>query len=183
MLSKFCNSILSKHESDWKLILAKSIFGKYDVSFIESQNNNYVFLRLMKSNNDGLFGTKFLESKTYVGGIDLILHDSENPDNFIKTKSGISIIEYMMINDVDFANNHNSMYGPPLNNTETNEVKKGLFDFAEKVSRAEKCKSIQMDVHENLRRYKKDIEPCGFKLSDKRADHNPFWIKSFKELY
>jgi hypothetical protein len=146
---------------------------KYKVFTLDNKIKNYIALRIEENNLDGCFGTYYNSTSRPIGSIDLII-DKQNK----KLK-----IDWYLINNESMDKTNQNFWLPRLNIEDSNYMKKILFDFADSVAIAEGIKLIKMDVHQNLTYYKNDnLNELGFKLTDKRASDNSFWIVTEKQI-
>ena len=147
----FMNSYL---KTKIKHYLSNYYFGIYCVNFLPSKDNN-VSLRITKFISNGLLGTTLLGDYEPVGGINIEINAQDN----------ISVINYHMINDKQFAKSHNNLYGDPLSDHESQMINECMFEYAEHISEQHGVSKIQFDVHENLKNYNNGIRQHGYNLS------------------
>lgn len=149
-----------------------SLFGNYYVKWLPSTHNNHKFIRIEKIEN-GLFGTTINATYRSIGSID-IRCDTDN---------NLADITFWLVNDKNFVKfMNNEIYGKPLDDNDSNEIKKLLFDYAEKVAKENNCNILRRDVHNNMREYNESINNLGFKLTGKRSEDNPFWLITYKNI-
>lgn len=141
-----------------------SLFSNYYVFLLNSSTENKYFLRINKHNG-------FFKYSNPLAGMDLIVENDK-----IK-------INYFMIYDKICCNAIGKIYGEELlNENESNEIKKFLLNYAEKIAKKNNLKVIQCDVHENLKRFNNYFKNEGFELTDMRCNDNGFWIETYKKL-
>ena len=111
-------------------------------------------------------------------------YDEFSCQNFIgcldyMTKSDCIKIDYMNVNDSKFIYlNRDSNI---LDEEEIREVTSMLIDFLKKLAKKENKKRIVIDVHQNLKIYKRYYEREGFIATNNKCYDNPYWVEA--ELY
>jgi hypothetical protein len=153
----------------------ESFYDKYIVFDLDNknENKNNISLRIEEYNNDGLFGTNLYASSRPIGSINLKKDDLEKK----------LYIDWYLINNELFGSTHNYMYSEPINRSDELEIKRILFGLAENIAKENNYDKICLDVHSNLKYYKSDgLDELGFKITDKVADGNPYWIVTEKNL-
>ena len=88
-------------------------------------------------------------------------------DSFIK-------IKYLYVND----GNLSSLYPYLLNKDESEHLIESLIDYLKKIAIKNKLTKIIVDIHENLRIFKKYYYCLGFDIMNQKCRDNPFWIKA-----
>lgn len=149
-----------------------NFYAIYSVFFVgNTHNKNRKNLRIEKFQNNGIFGTTLFGTSTPIGSIDVEIN-----------KTNTSNINFYLVNDLRFANDRNSMYGDPMNNTDSEIIKQIIFEYVVDFSKINGKTIIRCDVHYNLKNYNADIKQFGFELTDERAKDNPYWFKTFKTI-
>lgn len=148
------------------------ITSKYIVKNI-SDDKKFIFLRIEKYNNDGLFGTNINATSQPLGSIDIEINNKEK---------NIDISWYMIKNKL-FCETHNNIYGVPIDEYEEYMVKKIMFGIVQNIAEENNCKKIQLNTHQNLKIYNIDrLNEFGFNLTKKRAIDNKYWIITEKKI-
>ena len=136
---------------------------------------NYTKLRLWKSVALNSYYFQDMNNDNYLGGLDYVV----NNDN-IK-------IEYHTTNDKEHYNICNNTYkickqDHYVNEEDSKKIKEALLYYVINIAKYYNITKIYKDVHCNLKVYKKDYEPYGFKLTKRRCDDNPYWIITKKNI-
>lgn len=129
------------------------------------------FLRIIKYDQNGLFGTNIGASSSPIGSIDIeICHD----EKIIK-------IYYHFIKNALFCKTHDNIYGEPIDNDEEHLVRKILFGIVENIAISNGCKKIRYDTDPDLILYNKlEFNKLGFNLTIKIAEYPKNWIVTEK---
>lgn len=144
-------------------------FPNYYVKWINS-NDTRKNLRIYQIDNWWIWSTH-----KSIGSIDLVL----------KQKDKTVDIPFWFCNNENTCNKlfgGKEIYGKPLDNVTSNNIKKILFDYAEYFAKNNNCNILQRDVHNNLREFNDDIKYFGFTLNGQKAFDNNAWLQSFKEI-
>jgi hypothetical protein len=88
-------------------------------------------------------------------------------DDYIKI-IGLSINDHVLLGY------HESM----LTESESQELMKSIIQHVKNVAQQENKPKIILDVHHNLRLYKKYFYPNGFIVTNRKCSDNPFWFES-----
>jgi hypothetical protein len=147
------------------------IWPKYYVHYLPQSTPKTIYLRIEEL-SDGLFGTRFGAKYRPIGSIDLEINE--------KTK--IAKINWWMVNDDLHHTWTPGLYEPPLSDTDAKEMKDIIFDYVDYNAKKYNCYKIQRDVHFSLTEYNHSLKNYGFILTEKKADDNKFWLKTFKPL-
>ena len=102
-------------------------------------------------------------SGTFIGALDYVINEDH-----VKC-------EYMSIIDVRESGYRNST--SILTEEEITELSNSFINFLKIVSQQENKPKIVVDVHNNLRIYKKFYENEGFHITERRSTDNPFYIE------
>ena len=103
-------------------------------------------------------------SSTFIGAIDYTIFD----DN-IK-------IEYMNINDSD-----NILYNKlkfKMDDEEAMKVNSAMIKFIKNIANENNKPKVIIDVHNNLKIFNKYYKYEGFKVTNRKAVDNPFWLEA-----
>lgn len=147
------------------------IWGKYKIFTIVAKNTNFINLRIEKLEN-GLFGTIINAVKKPIGSIDI---EKCNKTNKLKIHS-------YMINSCCFSIDTNNLFGVPVNENDETIIRNILFNFVDNVAKNEGVTKVELDVHKNLKYYKKDnLINYGFIITNQLAEDNPHWIITEKK--
>lgn len=147
-----------------------SLFSKYKVFYLPASTPNHVRLRIEEL-SEGILGTSFMAKSRPIGSIDLEVD---------KQKSIVDITFWMINKRLNQSTN--KLYDPPLPDDQAQAVKEILIEFAESIARENNINLLKRDVHQSLKEFNSDIKQFGFELNGEKADNNPYWLKSFKQL-
>lgn len=112
--------------------------------------------------------------------------ESKNNDNsifsvdYIENDENIKI-EYLEINN-DFYDKEYNYNKKILSDSEVLILKKAVFDYIENVAISENKNKLIIDIHNNMKRYDKELKEEGFINTNKRCIDNPFWYEAVKTI-
>jgi hypothetical protein len=164
--SNILNSDLNLDLKD-KYILGENIQKKYNYNIIRIWKSKaiYSYYFDIMDISDNLLGCLDYEIKNnnikieYLSisdHFDNTLSDSDNFDNTLSDKKNI------------------------LNDDDAYELKNSLIKYVENIAKNNNLNKIIIDVHRNLRYYNKYYKDCGFIITDRICDDNPYWIEAEK---
>ena len=121
-----------------------------------TQNNQNV-VRIWKTNSlfDYFYSDHLSPYSTFIGAIDYTINDDH-----VK-------IDFLCINDDENKNNYEMLI-----------LKKSLINFIKNLANEKNKSKIIVDVHKNLRLYKKYYSNEGFKQTNRKCTDNPYWIEA-----
>ena len=147
------------------------LFPRYYTYFLPQTNEFQRCLRIDELHN-GYFGTRFGAIYRPIGAIDL--HIDPNNKN--------TEITWWMVNDDLHHKFTPNLYAPTLSYNDANIVRQNLLSYAEYIAKKYGCNKIQRDVNYRLTEYNHSLKKNGFKLTNEKADDNPYWLKTYKYL-
>ena len=108
-------------------------------------------------------------SSTFIGALDYVINEDH-----IKC-------EYMSIKDFREIGYKSYDSTISLTNKEISELSKSFINHLKIVAEKEKKDKVIVDVHRNLRIFEKHYKNEGFKITERKAIDNPFYLEA--ELY
>jgi len=125
-------------------------------------NNNMIRIWRTKSFFDYWYDDHCWSAKNFIGALDYTINDID-----IK-------IDYLYINDYENC----CSYDNALDDDESFELKRSLIYFIKMLAKEGEKNKIIIDVHENLRIYRKYYSDEGFTKTNRKSIDNPFFIES-----
>jgi hypothetical protein len=119
-------------------------------------------IRIWKTNSLLDYWYDDFKTSNFIGAIDY-----KTCDNIIK-------IEYLSINDDENITSYSNF---KLDKEDAYDLKKSLINFIKLVATEERKNKIIIDVHQNLRLYKKYYMEEGFVKTNRKCIDNPYWVE------
>jgi hypothetical protein len=165
---KDINNYLTKTQ---QMDISAIIWPKYYVHYLPQSSPKRIYLRIEELSG-GLFGTRIGAKYRPIGSIDLEINE----------KSKSAIINWWMVNDDLHDKWTPGLYAPILSHTDAKKMRDIIFDYVDYNAKKYNCNKIERDVHNSLNEYNHSLKDYGFILTEKKADDNKFWLKTFKSL-
>lgn len=108
-------------------------------------------------------------------------------NTFFCGKTFIGALDYIVETDcikIDYINNCNgdgftfNLYETRLTEMESKELFYSMVEFIKYVAKQEQKPKIKLDVHQNLRIYRKHFEELGFQVTGRKSRDNPFYLET-----
>jgi hypothetical protein len=128
-------------------------------------NENINIIRIWKTKSvfDYFFSIFCYNNTNFIGAIDYSIND----DNIR--------IEYLFINDND---DKNKFYDNILDENESIKLTKSLINYIKILAKEKNKNKIVVEVHNNLRLYKKYYMNEGFIINNDKSTSDPCWIET-----
>lgn len=90
-------------------------------------------------------------------------------------------IDYLEINN-DYYDKEHNFNKKILSDNEVLILKKAIFDYIENFAISKNKNKIIIDIHNNMKRYDKELKEEGFVNTNNKCIDNPFWYEAVKEI-
>ena len=135
-------------------------------TIVKDTKNNYKtnIIRIWKTKSFMNLWYNRFSTNEFIGALDYTI------------QKDIVKIDYLCVNDIDQYNVSDKCC--KLNDEETLELKNNLIQYIKNIAQEENKSKIIVDVHNNLRFYKKYYVDEGFVLTDRKCSDNPYWLET-----